>query len=278
MKQLSGMAMTALAALAGVLILVFGYMFGVSPQLSAAGLANDEHALAVQDNQSMRDQIEKLKGLGLEVPAWQADIDAVAKQIPSLPDTEHLHTVLLDAAAQAGIPWVEFRVDNIATIEATAAAPAPAPAPTSGSDATTEDQGSGAASPAPTTSAAPATPATPAAGAAVEGLVAVQFTVATEGHPDAVKQFLTNIYQQTRRFVTLTGFSINSSGGANAAPGRPELVKGDVTMTVSGIAFVLIDPANPLEIDEAGGVPVTKAPSPSPSASPSASPSPSISR
>ncbi len=264
MKQLTGATMAALAALAGVLILVFGYVFGVSPQLSAAGIANDEHALAVQDNQSITDQIEKLKGLELEVPAWQADIDEVAEQTPSLPDTEHLHRMLIDAATEAGIPWVTFRVEDISLIDATAPAPAPAPAPTTGADATAEDSG--------TTGAAPVTPA---AGAAGEGLVAVQFTVTSEGHPDAVKQFLTNMYQQTRRYVTLSGLSIDASRGADAAPGRPGLAKGDVTITLSGVAFVLIDPEHPLEIDEAGGVPVPVAPSPSPSASPSASPSPS---
>lgn len=266
MKQQSGMAMVALAVLAAILILAFGYVFAVSPQLSAAGVANDEHALAVQDNQSLRDQINQLEALSLEVPGWQDDIDAIAEQIPSLPDTEDLQRMLIDAVTEAGIPWVEFRVEDTSLIDAgaaaTAAAPAAASDSTSEDDTTTEDQGSGDAA---------AAPAAPAAEASLEGLVAIQFTVSTEGHPDAVKQFLTNMYLQTRRFVTLSGFSINASPGADAAPGRPGLVTGDITITLSGIAFVLIDPTNPLEIDEVGGVSVVLAPSPSASPSPKAS-------
>jgi hypothetical protein len=260
-KQQSGMAMVALAVLGAVLILVFGYLFGVSPQLSAAATANGEHDLAVQDNQSIRDQIEKLKGLGLEVPAWQADIDALAEQVPPLPDTEHLHRMLIDAATDAGIPWVEFRIDTISVIDTATAAPPADAAPTTGEDATTEDAGN--PSPAPTETAAPATPEMPDA---PEGLIAIQFTAKTEGHPAALMQFLTNLYQQDRRFVTLSGLTMEGSDGADAAPGRPALEKGDGKLTVSGIAFVLIDPAHPLEIDETGGVPVPL-PSPSPSVS-----------
>jgi hypothetical protein len=103
--------------------------------------------------------------------------------------------------------------------------------------------------------------------------VAIFFTAKTEGHPAAVKQFLTNFYLQTDRYVTLYGFIAEATEPADPAPGRAALVKGDILIEVKGVAFVLIDPANPLEIDEIGGVPFpTTVSSPS---SPAASPSPS---
>lgn len=250
-----------LAALGAVLIMVLGYFLAVRPELDAAAFADEQRQSTEQDNQVLQATIDSLRAQSENVEQWQADIDLVATQIPRLPETERLHAVVIQAGVASGATNVELRIDDISLVTVDPAAQQATAQPPADTAGGLEDGGTGESTEATTGaedpgSAEPTEPSTgdvPTSVAAVDGLVAVQFTITVDGKPDAVTSYLNALYTQQDRYITLGGVSITRSEGAPETPGRPALETGDWNAVITGMAFSLIDPENPIEIDETGG-------------------------
>lgn len=263
MNQQAGRMALVLAVLGAILVVVLAYFVAIRPELDAASFADEQRQSTEQDNEVLRATIDTLKAQASNVDQWQSDIDLVATQIPRLPQTDGLHAVIIQAGAASGATNVELRVDDISLITLDpSAAQAAAPPPTQGEaaggleDGGTGESGTPAEGEEDAGTQEPAVPSTsdvPTSVAAVDGLVSVQFTITLEGKPDAVTRYLNALYAQQNRYITLGGLSITRSEGSPETPGRPALETGDWNAVITGMAFSLIDPENPIEIDETGG-------------------------
>ena len=276
MSQQNGRTGLLLSVLGAIVLMVAGYLLLVKPQLDAATSANEERDYTISDNETLQSRLVVLKELATHVDEWQADLDAIGEQMPSLPETDALERLLVSTGETAGVAHVESRVEAIVPIDgealsasgdataasgavdtatATAGTEDAGTATTGTEDAGTEDAGTedGVAATADATDGTTATSET-VAGPVVEGLVAIQFSVVVEGTSDSVLKFINLLHTQQDRYMTLSGFAILRSDGAEASPGRPALAVGDWSVTVNAMAFVVIDATSPVEVDELDGV------------------------
>ncbi len=254
MNQQNGKMGLLLAVLGAIAVLGLGFVFLIKPQLDAAASAEEERQLTVEDTDRLSIQLARVEKLSTEVAGWEEDLTAISAQMPSLPNVAELQQVLITAGNQSGVVHVESRFEAISAIDGadvktlddtTAAGAAPEAGGTEDGAPATAGPEDGSPAPVPVPVEEPV-----ATGPVIEGLVALQFSVIVEGTPEAVMRFINILHTQQDRYITLSGLDILGSEGAEAAPGRPAMANGDWTATVNAVAFVIIDPTMPYELDE----------------------------
>jgi len=246
-------AWIAVTVVLAVLVLGGGWFLVVSPQLSEAQAALDETAQVDAQNEALRVRNSDLKKEFDQLPALQAEIASMRDGVPVAAEYAPLIRQIEEAATAAGVTVTDLlmtaptRVDTspagIASPQPTAAeaeaeesaAPAEAAAAVTaadgaeGGDASTDEEVAPEVEPAESTE-----PLLP-------GLNALPLTVTVQGPYANARVFVENVQTRMDRLVLVTGFSATGLLEGPQESGLPAKAPGDVSLSLSGMAFVLTD-------------------------------------
>lgn len=207
-------------------IVVLGWLLGVSPKLASADLAAAEQATVDQGNLIQQAELEQLRQKNEEIDVLRAEVDVLRKGIPGSVLSEDFVDDLVSKAASTGV--------NVTRISLSEPAPWGASLEVEGGSSTAEDEGSAA----------------PPVSTATDGVFTVAVTIDVTGPPEAVIAF-SRLAQEGDRLLLVDNFSY---------AGDPEL-----KATLTGYTFVYVDPSSrPLAEETAEAVDSEPAPSDTP--------------
>ena len=262
MKGSPSALMTVLTILVAGALAVLAYFVAIGPQLDAAS----EAAAAAQEARDYNDlldtQILAAQAKEKEVPLWRGEIAAIAKDLPPTPEYSDLHRLIVGAVEGQGLPVVSV---SYGTPQVVVPAVSTTEEPSEEVTGTTDEA---TATPEPTEQAE----ATPTAEAtdegsedtggdsvdvavSFEGLIGIPVTVTTEGNHSALMRVIETLYQQDDRFLTITNIEISRAEDKEVEPKRPATTPNEWTMTITYMAFSLLDAEQSFPDDEIGDSP-----------------------
>lgn len=204
-------------ALAAVVVVALGWVFGISPLLAKADLASSQAQSADAQNAAQRLALVRLKSQYQKLPELSAQLTELQRSVPETANLDDFLDQLQQLAQATGVAITGFTAAE-ATLygggEGAAAAPKPA--------------ATGAATPAD--SAAPDGSATAPASTLTDRLFSVPITIAVKGSSDQVMAF-TDACQKGTRFFLVTTDAFTGSRD------HPE----DDGGTLTGFVFVVRD-------------------------------------
>jgi hypothetical protein len=235
-----------------VLVLTGSWLLLVSPMLAAAAEKRDGAAVAREQNVVLAAQLDRLRAEHENLAAYQSELGELRLAIPGEAELADLGRQLDRAADAAGVTLVTYSsepaVDGAAVV---AAGAAPAQAQAAQAEAAQTEAAQAEAAPAEgvpaeaapaaqdvaasSGSAADGSPAAPAAG----GLQAVPLAIVVAGSVDAVRAFLTDLQTGIDRQVLVRTVAATALEPGTGTGSQPPAVAGDVSVTVTGYAFVL---------------------------------------
>ncbi len=214
-------------AFASFVILAFSWFLAISPELAAADDSRSQAADRRSQNSLLQAKIVKLADQFTHLDEYKTTLATLREQIPEQADLTAINRDLSTLAATSGV--------TIVTVTAT---PPIAFSPV---------QSAGKATPAPTTDSAGAAASSTsgsststAASAVPKGFYAVQLSVALTGTYDQATAFLTSFQTGPGRIFLATGIVATSQQASGASGGRPAVASGDLALTVTGYAYVLL--------------------------------------
>lgn len=240
MKNQANAAILAVTALICIVIVAVGYFFAVAPQLSAAGTARSDNADAVDQNTRLELQVAALQARDADIDTIKAQVDDLARL---LPPTESLFETRVDISNLVAASGVTLTAYDTATPEAILAAPRnfAAAAAAVGKESAYE-------------------------ALQFQNLYATPITLTIIGSVQRTNYFLAELQFGEHRYILVDTTDVSPLQPAAAQGALPEIVAGDVQVTIYAFVFTL-PPATPAPIlgTDPSGV-VQPAPAPSPSA------------
>ncbi len=238
-----------------VLVLTGSWLLLVSPMLAAAAEKRDGAAVAREQNVVLAAQLDRLRAEHENLAAYQSELGELRLAIPGEAELADLGRQLDRAAEAAGVTLVTYSsepaVDGAAVVAAGAAPAQAAQAQAAQAQAAQTEAAGTEAAPAEgvpaeaapaaqdvaasSGSAADGSPAAPAAG----GLQAVPLAIVVAGSVDAVRAFLTDLQTGIDRQVLVRTVAATALEPGTGTGSQPPAVAGDVSVTVTGYAFVL---------------------------------------
>ena len=222
------------AVLAIGVVVVLGWMLGISPKLSEARAARTDLVAAEAQNTVFEAQLATLKEQYKSIDSLRSELADLRQAVPNGPDMPDFVGHLDDIAEANGVTLTSITVSDAQPYVPMVAAPAAEaqPAPGAPADVT--------ATAAPVNAAATAATAATAEAAAVpapvvnplvtaENFVAVPISLSIEGTYDDVVKFVQGL-QQGQRLVMVTAF--NTSAVADS---------GKVIGSITAFVYVLLD-------------------------------------
>lgn len=257
MKNSQAAVWTVSTLLIAILIAVGAYFLAIEPQLAATEDAHAAKQAAVDFNDQLDLQILAAQQKEKEVPLWMGEMNAIAIDLPPLPNQPELHRLIVAALEKRALPVVSIAYGSTQLIAPPTADEAVVAPVTDEAGTTDTAAATPSPTPEPTEAATPEVTTDTAFDAkwAVEGLVGLPVTVTTEGDPTAIMQFIGDMYSQDSRFLTVTNLDITRAEVADAVNGRPELTTSAWVATVTYLAFSLIDPNQSYPVEDAGANP-----------------------
>lgn len=212
------------AAFGSLAILALSWLLAISPTLSAAADSRSQAADARARNSVLQLQITKLAEQFTHLDEYKANLAALREQVPEQTDLTAINKGLSALASASGVTLTAVN-------------------PT-GPMAFSPVQPSGTAAPAPATagSAGTATTGTPAASApsAPKGFYAVPLSITMVGTYDQTMTFLSSFQTGPGRIFLATAINAAAQQPGGASGGRPAVVAGDLELTVTGYAYVML--------------------------------------
>jgi hypothetical protein len=213
-----------------LLLLVAGWFLLVSPVLASASETRAATEDVQADNDVTRARIETLKAQFETLDQSKADLAALQLQIPT---TGQLSDYLRQVDEQAAARTVAVTSVSPSSPElfapVTGAAPAATTTDAAGTDGTVTD-----------TSGDTATTPAPAAGStAPVGMVDVPVTLTAVGSYANVMSWIQALQEQTDRLLLVTTVTGTAQDDQPAGGGKPQTVKGDIEVSVTGYLYVL---------------------------------------
>jgi Tfp pilus assembly protein PilO len=204
-------------ALAAVVIVALGWLFGISPTLAQAELASSQAQSADAQNAAQQIALVKLKSQYDKLPELNTELTKLQLAVPATATLDDFLDQLQQLAQSTGVTITGFTAAE-AGLYGGAAAAAPKPAATS--------------APIPSGSATPsATPAATAPASSVtDRLFSVPVTITVKGSPDQVMAFTDASQKGTRLFLV-------TSDGFTGSRSNPQ----DDGGTLTGFVFVARD-------------------------------------
>ena len=264
MKNSQSALLTVLTVLIAGALAVVAYFVAIGPQLDAAGEAAAAAQEAKDYNDLLDTQILAAKAKEKEVPLWRGEIAAIAKDLPPLPEFQNINRLVVDAVEAQGLPVVSLTYGSPQVI-------VPTVSTNEGSDTGAEDAGStdeatASAEPSESPEATAAEDSTDEGAVGTdgetvdvavsfEGLIGIPVTLTTEGNHSALMRVMESLYQQDDRFLTITNIEIARADDKEAEPLRPATSPNEWTMTITYMAFSLIDAEQSFPDDEIGDSP-----------------------
>ena len=219
------------AALAIGVVVVLGWMLGISPKLSEARAARTDLVAAEAQNTVFEAQLATLKEQYKSIDSLRSELADLRQAVPNGPDMPDFVGHLDDIAEANGVTLASITVSDAQPYVPMVAAPAAEaqPAPGAPADDTATAAPVDAAATAATAEAAavPAPVVNPLVTA--ENFVAVPISLSIEGTYDDVVKFVQGL-QQGQRLVMVTAF--NTSAVADS---------GKVIGSITAFVYVLLD-------------------------------------
>lgn len=236
------------AALGSLVIVAFSWLLGISPTLSAAAASQSEAADQQTRNAALRVQIAKLAEEFTHLDEYKATLSTLRDQIPEQADLTAVNRGLSALASASGVTITAITPTTpvaFSPVQTARAAAAPTTDSAAGGTSATTATASGAVSAVP------------------KGFYAVPLSITMVGTYDQTTTFLSSFQTGPGRIFLATAINAVAEQAAGASAGRPALAAGDVELTVTGYAYVLL-----------GSTATTAAPTP-PATTPPTLPAPS---
>ena len=263
-KTQTWIAGTALLAL---VIVAAAWLLLVSPENAEARAARDANTSALFEQDQLRSQVALLQTQYENLDEYQAELDAIALQIPAEPMlTEYVRT-LQTVAGQYGVtitrldpglavPYTEALGETAVIVatpsDATATDGSTNPVETAQDTAATAEDDSGASA-GETTGGATESTTTAAPTETTTGLFAVPVTVVVLGTYANTNAFLDAVQNQVDRLLFVSTLSaLRQDAADNSGTGRPATAAGDVELTINGFIYEYLVNPTPVVSDEAG--------------------------
>lgn len=230
MRQASAKVWVAGTAVLAVLLLAATWLLAVQPVTASAAEDTAQAEQQRQQNDLLELEIVKLREQATHLEEYQAQLQSLRLQMPTTGDGASISRELQGLATAAGVTilTVQPSVPEPFVAPAAAAAPAPdatqAPAADAPADGTTDGT-------------------EPAAPSGVAGFYAVPITMSSVGSYDASVAFLRAVQSEASRLYLVSSITAVTQEAEGANAGRPATAAGDIELTMTGYAYVLIDSA-----------------------------------
>jgi len=219
------------AAFASLVILALSWLLAVSPELAAADDSRSQAADQRSQNAILQAKLAKLADEFTHLDEYKATLATLRQQVPEQADLTAINRGLASLAATSGVTITAINATTPIDFSPVQTSGAATPAPTTGA--------AGAA--ANGTAGSSATTSTPAASATtVKGFYAVPLSITLVGTYDQTTAFLSSFQTGSGRIFLATGIAAASQQAAGASAGRPAVAAGDLSLTITGYAYVLL--------------------------------------
>jgi len=206
-----------------VLLSLASYFLLIAPKRAEAAELDLQTASTVTSNALLATRVDELRAQFAELPEREAELAAIKQ---AMPEDAALPTLIRDLdvlTAAAGVTFMSL-TPGVAAATATDVAVAPTDTAAPADAAATPADGTAAATD----------------GTAGELLVSIPVSLVTVGTFAQSELFLNALQTELPRAFLVTGLTVTAeTGAAEASAGRPAVVPGDVTMTLTGTVFVL---------------------------------------
>lgn len=254
-------AWIAATVVVALLILGAGWLLAVSPKLTEASGARDEAIQVDGLNDAMRVRNAALKQQFDQLEDFKTQIRQLRVGIPT--EAQYASWIAaIETAATANSVFITDTVMTAPTSVDTSPAAIASPQPThaeaeaaavaEAAAAAVEDANTATAEEEPADDATPTDTELPAADPAaplLDGLYALPMSVTVQGTYPNVRAFMAAIQTGIDRLVLVTSFAATSLIESDLSAGMPPVATGDVMLSISGMAFVLLDPNTPVADD-----------------------------
>lgn len=224
-----------------LVLVAAGWFLLIAPKRAEAAELREETVAAQDRNAQLEVRIAELKEQFAQLPQRKAELAAVRTAMPQEAELATLTRDLQRLAGEAGVTLMTITPTDASSLVAPgAAAPAPAATPAPAAEGATTTEGTDAAA----TDAAATDPAAAAAAgttAAPAGLSQVPVVVGVIGPFDKATLFLQKVQEELDRDYLVDTLNVVAEEPAEAKDGKPTIVNGDVTMTLTGRVFVLAE-------------------------------------
>lgn len=250
-----------MSALASVVIIALTWVLAISPTLATTDEARVQAEEQRNSNDLLERQLVKLADQFTHLDEYKTDLASMQLQIPAAANLSALNTELRSLADSTGVTLSEISPTPPMPFVPVVAAPVVAVAPPvaeAGTAAPAEGTAAGAAPVAEV--AAPVAEVAPTAPA---GMYAIQLTLTASGTYEQTMAFLSSFQTGSQRlFLVMTVNATATTTATEATGGLPPMNPGDLTLTVTGLAYVLdsgvapvapVDPPAPLVLPEPSG-------------------------
>ncbi len=219
-----------------LVLVAAGWFLLISPKRAEAAELRGETVTAQGRNLQLEARIAELKAQFAELPQRKAELAAVRTAMPQDAELATLTRDLQRLAAESGVTLMTIAPGELTTLVASGAVVATPvePAPAEGTDAAEGADATAAGT--DTTAAAPVATLPP-------GLSQVPVTISVVGSFDKSNLFLQKVQEQLDRDYLIDTLNVVAEEPADADAGKPAVVNGDVTMTLTGRVFVLSEDA-----------------------------------
>jgi Tfp pilus assembly protein PilO len=218
------------ATFGSLVILALGWFLAISPTLSAAADSRTQAEDESSRNSVLQLQITKLAQQFTHLDEYKANLAALREQIPEQSDLTSINAGMSALASSSGVTITSV---NPTTPVAFSVAQS---AGTTAKPATTDSAGSTAAG---TTGAAGATAGTTTS-TVPKGFYAVPLSITIVGTYDQATAFLSSFQTGPGRIFLATAINAVGQQPGGAAGGRPALAAGDLELTITGYAYVMV--------------------------------------
>lgn len=227
------------AAFVAVVILAGSWFLFTSPVLAEAG--ETEEAAVAQDEKNDLEavRIAALKKQFENIDEYRAELAQLREAVPTRPEHAEFQRQLAALSENHQVTVTALNVS--ASSEITIVLPETETTTTDGEDASADEAAEPAA-----TSTEDAPSEEEIAAAALTGYYQVPMTMELVGTYRAVLDFVDELQTTNSRLYQVVGVDGTGLKAAEASAGRPATADGDLSVTVSGLLYVLLDPNAPM--------------------------------
>ncbi len=220
-----------------VLLLAAAWLLLVSPVLAGAAEDSAQSVQQRDQNDLLQIEITKLTEQSTHLAEYQAELATLRLQMPTTGDGASISRELQSLATTAGVTIVSVAPSVPEAFVPPATATTTATTDSAAAETATDGTGEVASTDAP----AAATPA------GVSGLYVIPITLTSVGSYDSSVAFLRAVQTQASRLYLVSSINALTQDDEGASGGRPATVKGDIELTMTGYAYVLLDSAATVE-------------------------------
>jgi|SRR5665647_123465 len=218
-------------------LVLFGgaWLLVIAPKFDDVEDVELQTAAVIQQNDLLRAANMALSEQASNLDAYKAELADVRTQIPTDAELADLLRALAGIAEGTGVTIVSVGAGDatvLAPVVSTMApevAPAAEPVPDDGAEPADEGAAGDAVTPEPTEATG------------IEGFVFIPLTLDVLGQADAVRAFVAALQTGLDRLLLVDSLTATAQSAVEADGGRPATAIGDIELTLTAYAYVLVD-------------------------------------